>query len=97
MYVIIRSDLTPAQRTVQAIHAAMESAKAFPQPKQTPNVVVLAVDNEDSLRATWEDLRQQVPVVAYREPDMDNALTAIASIPLVERARHFFSKYRLLR
>ena len=98
MYIVTRTDLSAPQRAVQAIHAAIEAAKTFPLPEQHPNVVLLAVSNEDALNeAYFNALRADIPVVPFHEPDLDNQLTAVASAPVYGVARKHFAGYQLLK
>lgn len=80
---------------MQAIHAAMMSANAFRQAVEPPNVVLLSVPDEPALLAAYETLRRQVPMIAWREPDFGNTLTALASAPVGSQHRKHFRGYPL--
>jgi hypothetical protein len=83
---------------VQAIHAALESARTFSPPSQHPHLVVLGVRDERALYGVRARLQSAaLGHVCFREPDLSDALTAIATEPLVGRDRHFFTKYQLLK
>jgi len=45
-YVILRKDISPEQRIVQASHASLEAGFRFKQPDETSYLIVLEVANE---------------------------------------------------
>jgi hypothetical protein len=45
-YVILRKDISPEQRIVQASHAALEAGFRFKQPDETSYLIVLEVATE---------------------------------------------------
>lgn len=74
-----REDLSPAQQAVQSAHAAIEYAAKHPEVAGCI-LVMLTVDDEHSLYWTACKLELfDVDVERFREPDMGNALTAIAT------------------
>ena len=98
MYVVVRRDLPVAQVTVQAIHGALESARAFPHPKIHPNAIVLTVEDETALNELRERLRRAyVPFVSWREPDLNDSLTSVSSAPLYGAERKHFRGLPLLK
>jgi len=80
MYVITRRDLPKTVATVQSIHAAIEvTSNMNLRFSETPWVIVYGVDDEPALHGWAERLhRKGVPYTAFREPDMENQMTAIA-------------------
>jgi hypothetical protein len=65
---------------------------------QHPHLVVCGVRDEPSLFRELLRLEQAgVRCRAFRDPDLDNQLTAVASRPLCGRARRAFRRFRLLR
>lgn len=79
LYVLTRRDLPPQVRTVQAVHAAIELvAKHGIKFNETPFVIVYGVENENALRGWQERLNGKGRWLAFREPDMQNQMTAIA-------------------
>lgn len=99
VYVISRLDLPYNHLTVQAAHAAIAATFAFGEHKQThPHLVVCAVQNERELEESFERLKTAgVPCCAYREDDMDDSLTAIATAPLRGKQRKPLKRFKLLR
>jgi hypothetical protein len=81
LYVVVRADLSAGQQAVQACHAVREFTQEFPD-ERADTVVLLQVDDESSLssmlhRAVDHGARYR----AFREPDIGDALTAIAIAP----------------
>jgi len=48
-YVLLRKDISPEQRIVQAAHAALEAGFRFPQPSEVSYLIVLEVANQEEL------------------------------------------------
>lgn len=84
LYVVVRSDLSPAQQAVQGMHAVADFAAAHPEPFQkwqgTSNTLVfLAVDDESDVEHLFIQLAQrQDEVQITQEPDIGNQATAVA-------------------
>jgi hypothetical protein len=98
VYLISRLDLPRNHLTVQAAHAAIAATLTYGQPGRThPHLVVCAVKDEVELEAAFEKLKESgVPVVAYREDDMGDALTAVCTAPLMGEERRPLKRFRLL-
>lgn len=81
---ITRQDLTPGYQVVQTAHAIADFAydhfDLFKQWKQESNsIITLAVKNEQSLIDIYVKLKEITPhITSFREPDIDNQMTAIA-------------------
>jgi hypothetical protein len=98
LYVLVRRDLSPAQQTVQAIHAALEFSRHYPPTSVHPHLVVLGVPGDDALLGTRRSLHEaRIGCIGWREPDLNNALTAIAAGPVYGRQRQHFRHYQLLK
>ena|ERR1700742_4547175 len=91
LYIIVRADLPPGLQLAQACHAAREWTLAHPQIDVGDNLVVLHVPDEQALL----ELRGAASsYLLFREPDLQNAATALAlpgearrrlsSLPLVK-------------
>lgn len=94
----VRKDLPFEQIVVQASHACVESTKHTPYQSDHPSVIVLSAKNEGSLQKAIDFLKENDIIhYAFREPDMGEALTAVATAPLDEDKRILFKKYNLLR
>lgn len=89
LYVVTRSDLAAADLTVQVAHAVIEAGAAFIAFDEIhPHLVVCAVADERALQVVYNKLRAVgVPCVGWREDDMGNSLTAVATSPLRGKAR----------
>lgn len=83
----MRGDLCPGQQAVQAAHALQEFNVLYPNETKswfdTSNTLAfLRVDNERQLEVLVDEAGDLgVSVAAFREPDRDNELTAIALAP----------------
>ena len=80
LYVLVRSDLSIAYASVQAGHALAEFMLRHPGRWKNETLVYLSVKNETEL-AMWSDLLRSggAAVAEFREPDIDDQLTAIAA------------------
>lgn len=91
MYVIVRSDLKPGLQVAQSCHAMRLFIEEHPKVDQvwyeaSNNLVVLGVPNKEALAKLAYDLTVQgVEVSTFREPDLNNELTAIAAGPAAQR------------
>ncbi len=82
LYAITRADLGTGLRAAQVGHALIEWALAHGRPCE--NLVVLQVASLSELEALSERLEGRV--IRFREPDLDDELTAIAAGPECWRA-----------
>jgi hypothetical protein len=98
VYVLVRKDLPLQHQLVQAAHAGIQAAHAFPTDNPSPNLVVLEVDDGSALaRAVNQAREADVPITVFFETDDEMGFTAAATAPL-ERARSkVFRDYRLWR
>lgn len=91
MYVAVRDDLSAPQQAVQAGHALAEYLK---ENKDTPwdngTLVYLKTKDIEQLKDKLDVYR--VEYNEFREPDIGNELTAIAST----EGKRFFKKLKLL-
>lgn len=82
---ISRVDLTPGQRAVQAGHACFEFAVTHPEvtDRWCPGYLIfLETHDESDLLAIANDAEtHDVPFAVFREPDYNNAITAVALAP----------------
>ncbi len=78
---MVRSDLTLQQQLVQSAHAALESGIHLPNdPYDISNLIVLSVASEQALLAEFERLKSlSLPVLLFREPDLADQATALAT------------------
>ena len=92
LYVLVRTDLTPAQQMVQAVHAAIEAAridKAGPH----PHLVLCQVRSELELLQACHSLEAAgVRCALFREPDLGQQATSLATCALDQSARASLQK-----
>jgi peptidyl-tRNA hydrolase len=98
MYIAVRKDLSRSQQVVQSAHAAIEaSAQYHSEQQEHPSVIVLGVKNESKLHKFKDYVEENsLKYKLFREPDMDNELTAVAVFPVSEDQKKMFKKYQLL-
>lgn len=82
---------------VQAIHAAHDAGRFFCSPDDdVPSVVLCSCPDEVELLQTAAKLEARgIRFTLFREPDIDNQATALATEPLSGNVRKFFSKWKL--
>lgn len=99
MYVLVRKDLSPRQQAVQSCHAAIEAARNYIGPKdEHPSVIICSVKSEQKLAMCMEELTAKgIECQSFREPDIGNQMTAIASRPLKGEERKAFSRFQLMQ
>ena len=81
LYILVRKDLSKSQQAVQGGHAVAEYLLRGPS-TAWPNgtLVYLGVRNETELKFWGTQITERGhTVVPFREPDMDNEITAIAT------------------
>jgi len=87
LYLVVRSDLSPGQQAVQACHALREFVEHYPDTDRKwfdeSNTLVLleASDEKALLKLLKKAVRRRISCVEFREPDFDNAVTALAIAP----------------
>lgn len=87
LYLVVRSDLTPAQQAVQAAHALTEylvehKEKASSWYSTSNTLALLSVPTEDKLRVLVDKARRKGFMLSeFREPDRQHELTAVAFEP----------------
>lgn len=90
---VTRDDLPPGAQAAQSVHAAFEFALVHPTITRawhdiSNHICVLAVQDEGDLHALLTETQSEdLPVVAFHEPDFGDALTAIAIAPSDVSAR----------
>ncbi len=87
LYVITRADLEPGYQAVQSMHALRQFTAEHPEIdkawfEQSNYLGLLSVQNEQELMQLLERAAEQgISASAFREPDIDNQMTAIALSP----------------
>ncbi len=84
---------------VQASHAACEAGiHLLSSDINHPHFVLLGVNNEADLIEQFELIKQKgFPVVIFREEDLGNSPTALASGPIFQEDRKFFRRLKLIK
>ena len=100
MITVSRRDLTPGQQAVQSSHAAIDFIFSYPKAalewhKDSNYFIALTVADEHSLKVLSAKMHfQGITIIEFCEPDLDNALTAIAFFSS-ERTKKFTDKLLL--
>jgi len=84
LYIILRATLSAGLKTAQTAHAAFAFQKEHPELQadwfeSSNNICVLEYDDLDDLAERLEN--HGLALARFREPDQDNALTAICVEP----------------
>jgi hypothetical protein len=97
--VLVRTDLSPAQIAVQAVHAAIEASRQFLTPNcEHPHIVLCGIASEQRLLAAADRLfRRGIRLSLFREPDRGNEATALATEPLSGDPRRELDRFQCLR
>lgn len=97
LYVLVRTDLSLAQQAVQAAHAVIEASPSIPSELQHPHLILCGVKSESQLSESLQRLREAgIQCYEWREDDLDNQLTSIATEPVYGEDREHFNKFQLL-
>jgi len=79
LYVLVRKDLPTSYQAVQAGHAVAEWL-IHDQSWKNGTLIYLGVNNEKELLRWGSKLKNKdIPFVTFKEPDIGNELTALAS------------------
>ena len=98
IYVFVRKDLSFPQQIVQACHACVEAREFYPADLETPNLVLIGVNDENKLVNTLRRLEKLgIRCKAFVEPDIGDQFTAIATAPISGESRRHFRQYQLLK
>ena len=97
---VTRRDLTAGSQAVQSTHAAIQFVFEHPEIAQIwfkdPYLAQLSVENEEQLHELIYKLQKNhIKYSIFREPDLDNQITAIAIEPS-EQTRRLLSSLPLM-
>jgi peptidyl-tRNA hydrolase len=87
LFLVVRADLVVAQQAVQAVHALRQFVEDHPSVdrdwySKSNTLALLEVPNEEALGVIYERaMDRRLPVSAFREPDRENEMTALALGP----------------
>lgn len=94
-YLFIRKDLTPAQRIVQAAHAAHNAGERF---GDHSHLICFGIDNEAELQKTAAYLESRgIEFEVFHEPDYNTGYTAICTRPMRGEERKIMRRFTLLK
>lgn len=85
LFVIVRSDLPPGSQAVQGMHAMRQFIADYPETEKewfevSNHIAFLRVDDEIALLKMADRLsRRGMKVSMFREPDLEDSLTAIST------------------
>jgi len=91
LYIVVRNDLEHGLQAAQACHALREFGEEHPEIdkkwyEDSKNIVILQAPSETDLHklvATAQ--REEIPHAGFREPDLNDVLTAVALAPTAGR------------
>ena len=98
LYTVTRQDLIPGSQAVQAMHASHEFAVQHTEEflrwqKESNYLAFLSIANEDALKELIKVLdTYEVKYSVFREPDLDNTITAVA---FERKGRIFCASFKL--
>ena len=97
-YILVRKDISPEQRVVQAAHAALEAGFRFQKPDETSYLIVLEVANEQELNEAAQVIESRgIKFYKFFEPDNDMGYSALCTEAVYEnRERNVFKRWKLL-
>jgi len=93
LYVLVRTDLTGSSSAVQAGHAVAQFMIEHPTEWNNSYLIYLGVDSKIELDKWAYKLYNRGRQSRFKEPDLDNEVTAIAVSGVEQK---FFKKLKLL-
>lgn len=99
VYIIVREDLSKPQQIVQSSHAAIEAARFYlTENSKHPFVIVCGIPSEEYFQEIFQYLEcKSIKFQIFREPDIGNKITAIATQPLDRYRKKVMSKFQLIK
>lgn len=99
MYILVRKDLSARQQAVQSTHAAIESARKYIScGDEHPSVIICSIKSENKLMMCADELKEKgIDFQIFRELDIGNQATALASRPLRGEERDAFARFQLMQ
>jgi hypothetical protein len=97
-YVIVPKDLNPVQQCIQGTHAASELFNNYDY--HHGSIIYVVVKSEDKLKLVIEELLERgIHCTIFREPDLGNRITSVATEPLGDddERRSYLKKFMLLK
>lgn len=95
-YIFCPNDLSESQKLVQSSHVSIEMARKF-KLDYHPSLVCLKVKDEKKLKKVILELIDYgINFTIFREPDINNRITCVATEPLFNNKRDLLKRYCLL-
>lgn len=83
VYILVRTDLSIEQQSVQAIHAGMAATHKFKELSEDTRLALLAVPSEKELEGWMHKLTEKgIAFEPFFEPDYETGYSALATIPI---------------
>lgn len=96
IYVFCRKNLTTSQQAVQAGHALLELTNKV-EMEHHPSSVFIVVKSEEKLKMVLKELiDNNINFSIFREPDLNNEITSVATEPLFDDKRDLLKRFQLL-
>jgi hypothetical protein len=98
MFIFVRQDISPEQQAVQAAHATyVAGAKFEPKDPEQTHFVLIGISDEAAMLSAQELLQEHdTEYVSFKEPDLGDIVTAIATEKMKESQKRFLKKYKKL-
>lgn len=100
VFIFVRQDISNEQQAVQAAHATYVAGSNIPADVVAEHVhfVLVGVPGEEELTEAAKLIdKNKILYHEFREPDLGDSLTALATQPMKEHAKRFLRAYRTLK
>lgn len=99
VYIFVRKDLPPGQQIVQACHAVAECAhQYFKDVSEHPHFVILGVKDESALLKALKKIEDnEIHCAFFKEADLQDQFTALATEPVYGEKRRIFRSFQILK
>lgn len=96
---LVRRDQSFGQIVVQTAHACIEATRQFINADlEHPHLIAVHINSEEKLLKEHQRLLDLgIRCILFREPDIGNQATAIATEPIYGDRRRHFRKYQLVK
>lgn len=97
LFLFVRQDITPEYQAVQAAHAAYKAGCVYGTNPDETYFVLIGLADEVELNQVEKLLTTKYcEYVLFREPDIGNVITAMATKPIKAHRKNFLRKYEKL-
>ena len=96
VYVFVRQDLSIPAQLVAVSHASLHMAALYIRDEGTPNIVVIGCPHSQAMKRVLDKLtNHQIPRFVWSDPDSQDGVTAVATVPLSREQKSVLGNYRL--